>query len=392
MLTNSLERLFLLLERGIELYLRDAAVRRYFALQPRHESLILLGAHYTPWIQVCRYDCTLDQTGTPQIYELNTHCPAGAGFVPHYQRLTSSSRLLARLVAHGLSQRLLELGQPNSFAAAMLASAARNHRSVTNVAVLNSRYLTLENELDLIADQFRSLGVNTFRCYVEDLRYSGGRLVYGDLPIHLTYNKFDDSWGPEAYECAFSRTTAEVADYIEAYRSGAVLAVNSFPSMYLTEQKSMLAFLHSDMFAGHCTAQERELINEIVPETAIVRLASQAWLDEVAQRQQDWELKKSRDTRGRTLTIGRSVTDAQWHKALAVATASEPGDDWVLQRIAEPMQSIRDRADGQQEPVFTTLGCFLFTGRATGVYVRSSTDEITNVGRVGFNQMAIVAP
>jgi len=384
------EHLFPLLERGIDLFLQDGAVRRFFSFQPRHETLIRLGAHYTPRIQVCRYDFTLDQNGKPKIYELNTHCPAGAAFAVHFHRVTASSRIRARLEGLGVSQCSVELEEPNSFAAAMLASAERNHRSVANVAVLNSRYLTMQNELDLIADQFRALGVNAVRGYVEDLRYLGGRLVLGDLPIDLTYNKFDDSWGPDAYECAFSRTTGEVADYLEAYRSGAVLAVNSFPSMYLTEQKSMLAFLHSDLFAGHCTAQERKLIHDIVPETVIVRLASQAWLDEVARQRRDWVLKRSLDTRGRTLVIGRSVADAQWHQAMAAAAASEPGDDWILQRLAPPLHSRCDRADRQPEQVFTTLSCFLLTGRAAGLIVRSSTEEVTNVGRVGFCQAPIV--
>jgi hypothetical protein len=40
--------------------------------------------------------------------------------------------------------------------------------------------------------------------------------------------------------------------------------------------------------------------------------------------------------------------------------------------------------------VFTTLSCFLLTGRAAGLIVRSSTEEVTNVGRVGFCQAPIV--
>ena len=31
--------------------------------------------------------------------------------------------------------------------------------------------------------------------FVDDLRFIDGELRYQDLPIDLTYNKFDDSWG-----------------------------------------------------------------------------------------------------------------------------------------------------------------------------------------------------
>lgn len=393
-ITDAFGRLFPLLERAIELYLSDRSVRTFFNFAPRHDSLIRMGAEYRPYIQACRYDFTLDATGGPLIYELNTQCPAAATYAVHYAELAGRSRIQAALDRFGLARRPMPLEQPNSFAAAMLASAARNGRTVRGVAVLNSRYLTMKTELDHIVGQFRALGVPAVRCFVEDLRFLHGELRYRDLPIDLTYNKFDDSWGPDAYECAFSRTTAEVADYLAAYRAGAVLAVNSFPSMYLPEQKSMLAFLHSDQFGGCCTEAERALVAEIVPYTTIVRLAGPATLDRIAEQRTDYVLKKSLDTRGRNTVLGRSVSDATWRQTLAEALATEPGDDWVAQRLAPPLESKLDRLDGgEPETVFSTLACFLFTGTPAGLIVRSSVEETTNVGRVGFIQVpGVVQP
>ncbi|HEU5269141.1 MAG TPA: circularly permuted type 2 ATP-grasp protein [Jatrophihabitans sp.] len=393
-ITDAFGRLFPLLERAIELYLSDRSVRTFFNFAPRHDSLIRLGAEYRPYIQACRYDFTLDATGRPLIYELNTQCPAAATYAVHYAELAGRSRIQAALDGFGLARRPMPLEQPNSFAAAMLASAARNGRTVRGVAVLNSRYLTMNTELDHIVAQFRALGVPAVRCFVEDLRFLDGELRYRGLPIDLTYNKFDDSWGPDAYECAFSRTTAEVADYLAAYRAGAVLAVNSFPSMYLPEQKSMLAFLHSEQFAGCCTEAERALVAEIVPHTTVVRLAGPATLDRIAEQRTDYVLKKSLDTRGRNTVLGRSVSDATWRQTLAEALATEPGDDWVAQRLAPPLESKLDRLDGgEPETVFSTLACFLFTGSPVGLIVRSSVEETTNVGRVGFVQVpGVVQP
>lgn len=393
-IAESFQRLFPLLERAIELYLSDESVRRFFDLAPRHDSLIRLGGDYFPRIQVCRYDFTLDGAGRPLIYELNTHCPAAATYAVHYAQLAGRSRTQAMLDQLGLARRPVPLEQPNSFAAAMLASAAQNGRTVRGVGVLNSRYVTMKTELDHIVGQFRALGVPAVRCFVEDLRFIDGELRYQDLPIDLTYNKFDDTWGPDAYECAFSRTTAEVAHYLAAYRAGAVFAVNSFPSMYLPEQKSMLAFLHSEQFAGCCTEAERALISEVVPHTEIVRLADSATLDRIAEHRADYVLKKSLETRGRNTVMGRSVSAASWRRALAEALATERGDDWVVQRLAAPIESKMDRLDGgAAETVFSTLACFLFAGSPTGLIVRSSAEETTNVGRSGFMQVpAVVQP
>jgi uncharacterized circularly permuted ATP-grasp superfamily protein len=390
-IAESFQRLFPLLERGIELYLSDESVRGFFNLAPRHDSLIRLGGDYSPRVQVCRFDFTLDGAGRPLIYELNTHCPAGATYAVHYAELAGRSRTQALLDQLGLARRPVPLEQPNSFAAAMLASAAQNGRTVRGVGVLNSRYLTMKTELDHIVGQFRALGVPAVCCFVEDLRFIDGELRYQDLPIDLTYTKFDDSWGPDAYECAFSRTTAEVAHYLEAYRAGAVLAVNSFPSMYLPEQKSMLAFLHSKQFASCCTEAERALISEVVPHTEIVRLAGSATLNRIAEHRADYVLKKSLDTRGRSTVMGRSVSAASWLRALAEALATEPGDDWVVQRLAAPIESKMDRLDGgAAETVFSTLACFLFAGSPAGLIVRSSAEETTNVGRSGFIQVPTV--
>lgn len=390
---DSFGGLFPLLERAIDLYLADDQVRTYFNLAPRHDELIRLGASYRPRIEVCRYDFTLDADGTPQIYELNTHCPAGATYAVDYGRLANRSLIQGTLDAAGLTRVPVPLEAENSFAAAMLTAAAGNGFDVRRVAVLNSRYLTMTTELDHITDQFRALGVDAVRCYVEDLRFLNGELRLGEDRVDLTYNKFDDSWGPDALECAFSRSTAEVAGFLDAYRAGAFFSVNSFPSMYLTEQKSMLAFLHSDLFAAHCTTDELDLIREVVPHTSIVRLLDDAELARASCEREHLVLKRSLDTRGRHAIMGRSVTDERWRSALTQARAAEDGDDWVLQALAAPIESQLDQLDGAEPvTVYSTLACFLFTGVPTGFIVRSSVEETTNVGRVGFMQVPTIVP
>jgi uncharacterized circularly permuted ATP-grasp superfamily protein len=386
-IADRFERLFPLLERAIDLYLTEAEVRRFFNLAPRHDELIRIEAGYRPRIQVCRYDFTLTAAGIPLIYELNSHCPAAATYAVHFGELAAGSRVQAQLDALGLRRGRVPLEQQNSFATAIRTAATTAGRPVSGVGVLNSRYLTMNTELDSIVEQFQAIGLPAARGYVEDLSYRNGQLWLAELPIDLTYNKFDDSSGPDAYECAFSRTTAEVADYLRAYRDGAVHAVNSFPSMYLTEQKSVLAFLHSELFARHADPAERELIAEIVPYTVVIRMADTGTLDRLAGQRERFVLKKSLDTRGRSIVIGRSATDQDWRRALAEARTAEAGEDWVAQRLAPPLESLLNPLDGSEPaPVYSTLACFLFAGRPAGLIVRTSVEETTNVGRVGFMQ------
>ena len=387
------QRLFQILERVIDLYLEEPKVRDFFRLQPRHDRLIRMGAGYRPRIQYCRYDFTLDERGTPRIFELNSHSPAAATYSGYFVRMLQNSRCLAQLREHGLKPVQTPLEKPGAFAKAMLRSAEQSGylRAGRGVAVLNSRYLTMHTELDHIAEQFRAEGCQVVRCFVEDLRFDGRQLLYGDTPVQLTFNKFDDTHGPDAYECAFSRTTAEVHAYLDAYEANAVFGVNSFPSMYLPEQKSTLAFLWSPLLRQYLNADEIALIEEIVPRTLLVRHLSNEELAVVATQRERYVLKRSLDTRGRSVLIGRGSTDAEWQQSLAAARAEPAGDDFVLQELAPVEQCItRQLHDGAPTQVFTSLACFLFQGDATGLIVRTSAEETTNVGRQGFMQPPLV--
>ncbi|MBB2913587.1 putative circularly permuted ATP-grasp superfamily protein [Streptosporangium becharense] len=377
-------RLFEIVERVIDLYLAEPAVRDFFRLAPRHDELIRMGAHYRPRIQYCRYDFTLDAAGGPRIYELNTHSPAAATFVPHFALLLRRSRTLARLREAGLRPVPVTLEEPGAFARAVLTAARRAGalERGDNVAVLNSRHLTMTTELDHIAAQFREQGCTTVRCFVEDLRFDGRSLHHDGVPVHVVYNKYDDSRGPEAFECAFSRTTAEVRAYLDAYRASAVFSVNSLPSMYLPEQKSTLAFLWSPLFREYAGREELELVRELVPRTRLVRHLDAGELAEAAAHRERYVLKRSLDTRGRSLLIGHCTPGDRWRAALAAARAEPPGDDHVLQEFAAPERSVtRDSAT-----VHTSLACFLLTGEPAGLIVRTSAEETTNVGRRGFMQ------
>jgi uncharacterized circularly permuted ATP-grasp superfamily protein len=392
-IADSFRQLFGVLEQVIDLYLAEPAVREYFRLAPRHDRLVQMGAHYRPRIQCGRYDFTLDSQARPRIYELNTHCPAAMTFCYHFGQTFSKRRLFAHLREQGLRPAQTPVERPGTFARAVLASAenAGALQRGRNVAILNSRYLTMNNELDLIAEQFREQGCETIRCFVEDLRFDGQQLWYGQLPLHLVYNKYDDSHGPDAYECAFSRTTAEVQAYLDAYRAGSVFSVNTFPSMYLTEQKSTLAFLWSPLLQQRLGRHERALIEEIVPRTRMLRHLPPDELAEAAAHPERYVLKRSLDTRGRSVLIGRSTPAEEWHRTLALGRDALPGDDYVLQELAASEESAVAPSLGlEAERMFTSLACFLFSGEPAGLMIRTSAEETTNVARRGFVQPALM--
>lgn len=392
-IAEGFKQLFGILEQVIDMYLADPAVREYFRLAPRHDRLIQMGAHYRPRIQYGRFDFTLDAQARPRIYELNTHCPATMTFCYHFGQTFARRRMFARLRELGLLPVQAPLDRRGAFARAVLAAAERAGalRGGRNVAIVNSRYLTMNTELDALAEQFREHDCTAIRCFVEDLQFDGRHLRYGELPIQVVYNKYDDSHGAEAYECAFSRTTAEVQAYLDAYRAEAVFSVNTFPAMYLTEQKSTLAFLWSPLLQQRLGAQERALIAELVPRTRLVRHLDPDELAEAAAHPERYVLKRSLDTRGRSVVIGRSTGTDSWRRTLAQGTSELAGDDYVIQELEPAEESVPDPALAlDAERVFTSLACFLFTGEPAGLLVRTSVEETTNVARRGFAQPAMI--
>lgn len=390
---ESFERLALLVERAINLYLHDATVRDFFRLQNRYDRLIRLGAAHRPRVQYCRYDFTLDDLGCPRVYELNTHSPAGTNFYPRFAQAFGASQIMEQLRQAGLQVVKTPLEKKGAFARAVIdaANSAKLNRADHYAAILNSRYLTMNNELNLITEQFNAQGKQAIRCFVEDLRFDGDTLYYEDKPIDITFNKFDDTHGTDAFECAFSRTHAEVQPYIDAIEAGKVFAVNTFPSMYLPENKSMLAFLWSPLLRQHISTEEYGLIREIIPYTRLLRHLTPNEIQHVVSNRRELVLKRSLDTRGRSVVIGRDVTDDEWKNWITSALKVQDDEDFVIQELT-PVESCRAELYGQAKAgrYFTSLAYFLIQGKAQGIMVRTSAEPTTNVAREGFVQPFLV--
>jgi len=387
-------RFFPVMERVIDLYTESAEVRRFFDLPLRHDSLIRMKVPCTPRISYCRVDFTFDDAGTPRIYELNTHCPGGAVACTDLSRLLGQSAVMAHLVEeHGLRPVPVPLEAPGAFARSMIAAALRNGFELDGhlVAVLNSRYLTLSFELDAIVRQFQEQGLDACRSYVEDLQFSGGRLLVRDRPVAIAFNKYDDSRGPDAFECAFSRTTAEVEAYLNAYAAGAFHPVNTFPAQFLTEQKSTLAFLWSPLARRLLGSEELQLVEELVPHTRLVAQLGSEELARAGASRQGLVLKRSLDTRGRGVVIGATVTDAAWQQALQVAR-DDAYEHWVLQEAAVAEQQVCRSSPMTTSGLLahTACACYVFDGRPAGLLVRTSADPATNAARSGFVQPLLV--
>jgi hypothetical protein len=269
------------------------------------------------------------------------------------------------LVANGLTAQAFPHQTGSPLADGLLA---RLPTPEPVIAVVNSRFHTLRNEVDLMVEDFRQRGHRSFHAYVEDLEYDGGRLSHQGLEFDACYCKFDNV--AEFREISFSESREHVLPFLTAVGDRTVFMVNRFIGMYVAEHKGLLALLHDASFAHLFDECELELIRRIVPETHMLSADNAS---RFVQDQSRWVVKGCLDTRGRSVHIGPSLPPERWQAAIANALRDD-GQPHVAQRYVP-----HERSDEQ----YISQAYFLVDGRPAGWFSRISRDSVTNVGNGG---------
>lgn len=368
-----------LLERIIDLYVRYREIREHFAFSKSVEELILLEYPYSPRIHLCRFDFTFDRNQNPVIYENNSECPGGLLLMRKIFSGYRRTRLMQDISGtNGLKVLPCSYYEKPVFSASLLDIYNSINPKATAkpvIGLLNSRHNTLTTELDLMAEELSALGCETVPTFVEDLEYSAGRLLGNARPLDMCYQKFDSN---PNWEYPFTPDSRCAENYLRALRDGNIIGVNSFASSYLIESKAVLSLLWERKFERFFSEEELALGREV---TARTKMAKHLTADEAAQARQEQNhfiLKKSFDTRGRSVVIGRNISAAAWEKALYSAIADDVSG-YVLQRYLEH-ESCQD-SSGQSN--YISHAYFIVRGEPAGMLTRFSADPVTNVGRNG---------
>jgi uncharacterized circularly permuted ATP-grasp superfamily protein len=392
LMRKKFENLHKILEKTINILLEEEKIQDLLCLYPKYTKLFDIECQYRPRIHFCRFDYTINSDGHIQVFELNTACPAAMVFAETFDKITKNTKTTNQfLETNNLEFIDYPLSKPNLFANSIIdVYKERGDRSPL-VAVLNSRYNTLNNELDLIAEQITSIGAKGIRCFVEDLNYNGKYLSYNGHKIDICINKFDNLTSPD-FECAFTKKNIDAKAYLSALKDGNVLGINSFQSMFLTESKGLLALLGNPVFQKYLTKEENELISEIIPETELLKGIKKDRRSFFEENKNEYVLKKTFDTRGRSVIIGCEVDQKYWNEML-INACSDQHAEYIIQKFVSPICSQPTQVVSSISGLtnaFTSFAYFLFRGKAVGMITRTADECITNVGRNGTVQSNIV--
>jgi diaminobutyrate-2-oxoglutarate transaminase len=334
-----------------------------------------------PVVSLCRLDGFIDLAGRYRILETNTACPGGvvqAGLAARlWQQL--AGRVGAGITIDQSAQPLVQ--HPAHFAtslaqAYMQLRGERAHRAaVTNY---NGKYT---NEVHWIVSGLRGLGIEADLVDAQNLRRDGAGGLHGPTGrIDLVYNKLDP---------LDLIDNGNLREYLQAAVHDDIAFLSPLIAQWILEDKAILAVLTDPRFEGNFTPAQRRLFEEHVPWTRFCRESTTTdsegsitdLLELVRGQRRSLVLKPTNASRGDGVTIGRTVTEAEWLDKVNKAFAS---GRYVVQELVDPRQVLVPDAEGTElHPMNSGLDVFVMNGRFAGFHSRASIDPVINIGRRG---------
>jgi hypothetical protein len=356
-----------LLNKIVNHYLTDAEVRRWYALGPAAERLILADRRLGGAVLVCRLDGYLRQgSERPVLLENNADAPAGSLFTSRINRTVST--VLDRLdiplpAAHPLTY---------TADATLLATLLAQSPGATHVAILQPHGAATAESAAMV-EVFGRYGVHAYLADPRAVRVHRSRVYFGDLPADVCWNKVNTA----PWRTLVTADPSLIDRWVAALAEPSFTHVNPFGARYVAESKLSLALPQEPEFGYLFTDDDRDLVARMLPPA---RRVSKENYQDLLDRPARYVLKEPYDIRGDGVTIGRSATPAQWRQA--VDDALDHGH--LAQEYVAPASYPTVPADGPAVlPMSISLDTFVFDGRVRGLGSKASLNARVNVFQGG---------
>lgn len=369
-------RLMRIVEKVVDLYLADPAVRAYFGFPRPLEELVLADPGYRRHVNVARFDSFWDGKRL-RFLELNTNGTAG---------MVLAERLGQLLLEKGPGREVLARHRARAFPLRerlreALLDAWREARHAprgvpARTAIVDWTGVPTETEFFHLADDLRAHGLDTIVCDPGEMTYEGGRLRARGAPIDLVYRRLTTlDW--------LERSPA-LEPLARAYRERAVVMVGSFRAD-VAHSKKLFAFLTDERWRDRFTYAERAVIDAHVPWTRVLRPERTLYEGElhalerlVLERREEFVLKPAQSFEGRGVVLGAETPPGRW--AHEVSRRLD-GTHIVQQRVAAPARTFVLPRDGRVEalPLHLHLGQYMFGGTLAGFQAWASQELVISV-------------
>ena len=392
------ETLWVLGERVTQAAMASPAMQRQLALSEDEMRLARIEPGYQTTSTAARADAFI-LPDSLQFAEYNGESPAGAGYSQGLAELFSEEPLMGRF-RERFAARIYRPVE------ALLDALVDSYRewggtgSPRLIAIVDWREVPTFSEFEILRDAFTALGVPTIVCDPRDLEYvpsgfgrtggrAGGLYAHG-RPIDLVYRRvlINDIVAREA----------ECRALLEAYAARAVCVANSLRCK-IPHKKAFFAVLTDERYASLFSAEERAIIHEHIPWTAIVedgRVVRDGkaidLLPHLRTHRDQYVIKPNDEYGGTGVTLGWETSDADWDAALERAVA-ERDRGWVAQqRIAVRRERFPVCESGGivMRDMLVDFAPYVFRGRLAGFLTRLSATGLANVTAGGGQVPAFV--
>lgn len=304
-----------------------------------------------------RYDFVVDAEGRATLIECQAGDPSGMGMEE------SSAEAFASL---GLLDGNLTR---TSLSASFCHFVSATPRSAGLVVFVIHRGAFVEWDVHRLVAVCRAEGMDAIAADPSELRFADGRLWLGARPVSkVVRDSIEDLLAPEHVEASQALMAAWAARAVEVVNPiGAIAA----------DHKVLLRRLHDGAVHERLPADVVERLRESVPQTVLLGSVP-------SPSRHEWVLKPSDGYGGFDVTIGPTVSDAEWVGAVEAARRS--GRSFLLQTFVRAEQAeFPVVVEGRLalRPHFLVLSGWMHGERFAGLYARAHQRAVVNVHQGG---------
>ncbi|KAF2072167.1 hypothetical protein CYY_006510 [Polysphondylium violaceum] len=339
-----------------------------------------------------RFDFIENENGNIGIMEFNTATPGGLLIVPTLKKIFESCDFLKDEVKTK-EFPILPMDDTRCFLNYLIGLFQKIKETSllpTIAFVLNKKHQSLFTDMDQFLQVGKEMGLDLLVAGYDELVYNGQVLSYNGKGIDIIWNKFSMQASvvngrvtPQYY----TETPEEAKDFIQAVKEQKVIALNGFPSYFISENKKTLALLLDKRFHHHFTNKQIKAIQSLILPTFVLSSNQdkfKEFKENIIKNKDEYVIKSSSDTRGRAIFIGKSMSQNDWN-SLVEQSVDGP---FVIQQFIKSKQSMAVCPQSANEVLMnTTLAIFILGGKASGLLSRCSPNLIHNVFSGGFMQV-----
>jgi hypothetical protein len=375
-ITTACETVFGAIEKVGRAMPSDALMLQQIGLTDGERELVAIDPGYENVSVTSRLDSFLT-SDKYQFVELNAECPAGIA----YQDVAAEMFLelpLMREFRQEHSVTPMYCREHMLDALLTIYQRARGSGVRPNIGIVDYKGLPTQREFELFKEYFESRGYYATIADPRDLELREGKLHHGDFRIDLVYRRVLTTELLEKID--------ECSAFVEAYRTGAAVYVNSFRTKYV-HKKMLFGVLTDERHQHYFSQSEQDAISKSVPwtrrveETRTTHAGNEIdLLNFVRDNRDTLVLKPNDDYGGHGIYIGWESDEKAWDQALQKAL----GGDYLVQERVTTSREIFPYVNAESGEVqmidqLLDLDPLLFFGRVRGAFTRLSSSSLANV-------------